>query len=128
MIKVFLKIFLWVCCAALIFCGFILIKKGIYAYGKLQEARNLEIYISNLQKENDALRAEIEYFKNPQNLEKEARSVLNYKKSGEKLAIIIDDFKQPTENEKEKMAESGMNFWTQLLFKIKNQILSSFQN
>lgn len=41
-----------------------------------------------LNKENIEIKSEIEYFKRPENLEKELRSKLNYKKPGEKMIII----------------------------------------
>lgn len=41
-----------------------------------------------LNKENGEIKSEIEYFKRPENLEKELRSKLNYKKPGEKMIII----------------------------------------
>lgn len=42
-----------------------------------------------LVKENVNLASDIEYLHNPKNLEKEARSVLNYAKPGEKLIIVV---------------------------------------
>ena len=41
-----------------------------------------------LMKENEELRAKIEYFSQPENLEKELRARFNYKKAGEKMIII----------------------------------------
>lgn len=41
-----------------------------------------------LNKENSEIKSEIKYFKRPENLEKELRSKLNYKKPGEKMIII----------------------------------------
>ncbi|MEK7635608.1 MAG: septum formation initiator family protein [Patescibacteria group bacterium] len=41
-----------------------------------------------LSEENSEIKSEIEYFKQPKNLEKELRSKLNYKKPGEKMFII----------------------------------------
>jgi len=41
-----------------------------------------------LNKENSEIESEIEYFKQPENFEKELRSKLNYKKPGEKMIII----------------------------------------
>ena len=44
---------------------------------------------ADLLKENFDLQADIQYYKDPSNLEKEARSQLNYAKPGEKLIIIV---------------------------------------
>lgn len=41
-----------------------------------------------LNEENNEIKSEIEYFQRPENLEKELRSKLNYKKPGEKMFII----------------------------------------
>jgi cell division protein FtsB len=43
----------------------------------------------SLWEENSLLRADLEYFANPENLEKELRGRFNYKKPGEKLIIIV---------------------------------------
>jgi len=42
----------------------------------------------NLAKENEKIKSEIEYYSNPENLEKELRARFNYKKIGEKMMII----------------------------------------
>ncbi len=42
-----------------------------------------------LKNENAGLRADLIYFSEPENLEKELRSKFNYKKSGEKLIIVV---------------------------------------
>lgn len=44
---------------------------------------------SSLEKENTMLRAEIEYFSKPENLEKEFRARFNYKKPGEEMIIVV---------------------------------------
>lgn len=41
------------------------------------------------QEENSRFNADLEYFANPENLEKELRSRFNYKKPGEKLIILV---------------------------------------
>jgi len=41
-----------------------------------------------LDKENNEIKSEIKYFQLPENLQKELRSKLNYKKPGEKMIII----------------------------------------
>ena len=45
--------------------------------------------VTALLKENFDLQADVQYFKDPENLEKEARSQLNYAKPGEKLIIVV---------------------------------------
>ena len=42
-----------------------------------------------LKNENAGLQADLIYFSESENLEKELRSRLNYKKSGEKLIIVV---------------------------------------
>ncbi len=43
---------------------------------------------NSIQKENADLKAQVDYFSNPQNLEKELRSKFNYKKPDEQMMII----------------------------------------
>ncbi|OGY62260.1 MAG: hypothetical protein A2745_01870 [Candidatus Harrisonbacteria bacterium RIFCSPHIGHO2_01_FULL_44_13] len=45
--------------------------------------------VEKLAKENENLQADIVYFSDPKNLEKELRSKFNYVKPGEKLIILI---------------------------------------
>jgi len=45
--------------------------------------------VDNFQEENLKFQADLEYFTEPENLEKELRSRFNYKKPGEKLIIIV---------------------------------------
>ena len=47
--------------------------------------------LTPLNKENKELIAEINYLKNPDNLEKELRSRFNYVKPGEKLIIVVPE-------------------------------------
>ena len=44
---------------------------------------------SDIERENERLKEDIEYFSHSANLEKELRSRFNYKKLGEKMLIII---------------------------------------
>ncbi|MBU4348204.1 septum formation initiator family protein [Patescibacteria group bacterium] len=44
---------------------------------------------TSLEKENQDIESDIEYFSNPENLEKELKSKTSYKKPGEKTIIII---------------------------------------
>jgi cell division protein FtsB len=52
------------------------------------EFRGLTEKADNLAKENEKIKSEIEYYSNPENLEKEFRSKFNYKKIGEKMMIV----------------------------------------
>ncbi|MBI2515217.1 septum formation initiator family protein [Candidatus Wolfebacteria bacterium] len=53
------------------------------------EVPNLNSRLSSLNKENENLKADIEYFSRPENLEKELRAKFNYKKPDEKLMIVV---------------------------------------
>ena len=45
--------------------------------------------VEPLKKENGEILSEIEYFKNPNNLEKELRARFNYAAAGEKMIIVV---------------------------------------
>ncbi len=72
---------------------------GVLAWGLFQfhkerialknEVEALKETADALKKENSYLSDRIEYFKNPENLMKELRSQVNYKKQGENMFIII---------------------------------------
>lgn len=47
--------------------------------GKLQASRE----------ENKKIEEDLHYYQNPENLEKEARAQLNYKKPGEKVIVVV---------------------------------------
>ena len=49
----------------------------------------LEDRVNGFNEENFRLQADLEYFSEPENLEKEIRSRFNYKKPGEKLIILV---------------------------------------
>ncbi len=53
-----------------------------------REFHSLTEKSENLAKENEKIKSEIEYYSNPENLEKELRARFNYKKIGEKMMII----------------------------------------
>ncbi|MEK7553454.1 MAG: septum formation initiator family protein [Patescibacteria group bacterium] len=53
-----------------------------------REFRSLTEKSENLVVENEKIKSEIEYYSNPENLEKELRAKFNYKKIGEKMMII----------------------------------------
>lgn len=72
-----------------------LIILGIQTFKKFKEVRNLENQanflkenLKEIKEENLKLEKEIQYFKNPKNLEKEARKNFSLKKEGEKVIII----------------------------------------
>lgn len=45
--------------------------------------------LEDLKKENKKIEEDLLYFKSNENIEKEARSMLNYKKPGEKVMVIV---------------------------------------
>ena len=63
----------------------------LYRYrGKLQyDLSFLSGKLAQFKKDNLELRSDLEYFAEPENLEKELRSRFNYKKPGEKLIIVV---------------------------------------
>ncbi len=76
---------------ALILIGFL----GVKSYQKFKETQKLErklnflkTKLGEIEKENKALKNQIDYFKEPQNLEKEVRKRLPLKKKGEKVLVI----------------------------------------
>jgi cell division protein FtsB len=50
---------------------------------------NLKTSASVLEKENQSLKENIEYFSQPDNLMKELKSLFNYRQPGEKMMIIV---------------------------------------
>lgn len=74
----------------------ILIAVLVQAYFILKERDQLKAKLDNLNdrlsvllKDNADIKSEIEYFSNPENLEKELKQRFNYKKPGEKMMIIV---------------------------------------
>ncbi len=63
----------------------------LYRYnGELRENLSfLNGKFSQFTKDNSELRSDLEYFSEPENLEKELRSRFNYKNPGEKLIIVV---------------------------------------
>ncbi len=53
------------------------------------ELEGLSVRIDSLLKENENLQSDIEYFSEPENLEKELRLKFNYKEPGEKMIIVV---------------------------------------
>lgn len=59
-------------------------------YAELRHAANkLSQSIADITVENRRLQADLEYFSNPSNLEKEVRTRFNYKSPGENMIIVI---------------------------------------
>ena|SRR3989344_8345419 len=65
-------------------------------YGLMSEKSKLEGEVEKLsesaeklQTENRSLLADLEYFKNPENLVKELKSQFNYHEAGEELIIVV---------------------------------------
>ncbi|TSC96654.1 MAG: Uncharacterized protein Athens071426_9 [Parcubacteria group bacterium Athens0714_26] len=80
----------------IIIISIVMIVIGIQLYKLYEQKLSLEKSVSDLSREinsvseeNYQLQADLNYFSNPQNLEKELRGRLNYKKPGEKLMIIV---------------------------------------
>ena len=53
-----------------------------------QDLQELNMQIDELTKENESLKAQLDYFSYPENLEKELRARFNYKAPGEKFIIL----------------------------------------
>lgn len=80
----------------IIVLGTILILLGWEIYNlnakRVALRRNLEEIggdVGALEAESQKLRADLEYFADPENLIKELKSKFNYKKPGEKLIIVV---------------------------------------
>ena len=54
-----------------------------------QEFSKIKEKVDALELENSSIEKDITYFKNPKNLEKEARAQFNYALPGEKLIILV---------------------------------------
>ena len=63
----------------------------LYRYqGGLQKVfSDLSLRVAALRTESLNLQADLNYFKEPENLEKELRAKFNYKNPGEKLIIVV---------------------------------------
>jgi len=57
--------------------------------GLEKEAKTLKAELEGITRGVTALEKKVEYFKNPENLLKEAKSQFNYRASDEKLIIIV---------------------------------------
>lgn len=65
-------------------------------YQLYRQSRELSVVLGDVtnkaeefKEENLSFQADLEYFSNPENLEKELRGRFNYKKPGEKLIILV---------------------------------------
>jgi len=75
---------------------FVLVGIGVYGAWKRSRVvlKELDATRAELMKattNRDALRAELDYLLNPQNLEKELKARFNFKKPGEKLIILVPE-------------------------------------
>lgn len=63
----------------------------IFSEGKKskQDLAELNKKLETFQQENERLKAEIQYFSIPENLEKELRAKFNYREPNEKMMIIV---------------------------------------
>ena len=59
--------------------------------GLEKEAGSLQAELSTIQKENKEIQDKIDYFEDPKNLLKEAKSQFNYRAPGEELIIIVPE-------------------------------------
>lgn len=77
-----------------LFLVFIVMVFGVYKLIVKNNALEKDIEklganLESLEKENHELLADIEYFKEPENLIKELKSQFNYREAGEKLIIVV---------------------------------------
>jgi len=84
--RVFIVIILSIILSAILAQSYFFIKERNQLKTNLD---NLNSRLQTLSKENVDLQSEIEYFSRPENLEKELKSRFNYKKTGEKMMIIV---------------------------------------
>lgn len=82
-----LKILLFVVILGILVWGFYRLRGEREVF--VEEVKKLQETADSLKKENTSLVEKIEYFKNPDNLVKELRAQLNYKKQGENMIIVI---------------------------------------
>ncbi|MEW6617079.1 MAG: septum formation initiator family protein [Patescibacteria group bacterium] len=82
-----LKILLFIVIFGILVWGFYRLKTEREIF--TAEVKKLQETADSLKKENASLVEKIEYFKNPENLVKELRAQLNYKKQGENMIIVI---------------------------------------
>ena len=54
-----------------------------------EAAAELQAQVGRFMEENKALDRDIDYYKNPNNLEKELKARFNYKRPGEELLIVV---------------------------------------
>ncbi len=80
----------------LIFCALLVVFVGFQIFLFLSRERDLQAQLSAVQSkfesandDRDRLRAELEYFSRPENLEKELRLRFNYRKIDEKMIIVV---------------------------------------
>ena len=82
--------------SVLLFLFLIFIAGQIYAYyGRMKEAQStydaVKVRHDEVRKEHDNLAAELRYYMNPANLEKELRARFNFRAAGEKTLILVPE-------------------------------------
>ena len=83
----FFKILIWVVILVVIIVqAFFILKEVDRLNGELAK---LNERIGKVDEENSRLRAEIDYFSIPENLEKKLKTEFNYRKPDEKMLIIV---------------------------------------
>ncbi len=82
--------------AAVVILSAVLLLVGVQIYSFLKRRAELSLEFSDISAklnraklEQEKFRAELDYYLNPANLEKELRARFNYKAPGEKLLIIV---------------------------------------
>lgn len=104
----FSRIFL----AALVVLTFwVAVSTGRAVWRKIQIEREISALknnIAEIEKKNEELLARLNYFKNEENLEKEARAQLNVKRPGEKVVVIVGQKNDgATQQEKDNGAKNS---------------------
>lgn len=82
------KILYIVVAIAIIVIGYHLYRANYSLTEVRSEFGSISASLNKLDAENEKLQSDIEYFSNPHNLEKEARSKFNYRAPGEKMIIV----------------------------------------
>lgn len=73
----------------LVFLGWGIYQLSVQRFALEKRAGELKAQVDALKDSAEKTRAEIDYFSNQENLEKEAKSQFNFRKPDEKLIIIV---------------------------------------
>jgi hypothetical protein len=82
--------------SSLLFLFLLFVAGQIYAYyGRMKEAQanydSAKVRYDEVRKEHENLAAELRYYMNPLNLEKELRARFNFRAPGEKTLILVPE-------------------------------------